>query len=211
MAVAYAALANGGDGASRPHVGLTTSRASPAGSLQEIRPGAPAPHRHRPRPPGDTIMTGLHARRDGAGRDLLPGLRQLPVRRSPARPAPRSAPNQPDQSWYIVARSVRRTRRYVVAVTIERGGFGVDTAAPVARPILEQLLPPPITPTALEHGRATGTRRSDGGAIPARPLPCGTDLEAAPLDAHSPGALASASASACAYFDGVAARRRARR
>jgi penicillin-binding protein 2 len=30
--------------------------------------------------------------------------------------------------------------KYVVAVTIERGGFGADTAAPAARQILDELL-----------------------------------------------------------------------
>jgi hypothetical protein len=36
----------------------------------------------------------------------------------------------------------------VVAVTLERGGFGVDTAAPVAARILEHYFHLPITPTA---------------------------------------------------------------
>jgi len=36
----------------------------------------------------------------------------------------------------------------VVAVTLERGGFGVDTAAPVAARILEHYFKLPITPPA---------------------------------------------------------------
>ena len=44
-----------------------------------------------------------------------------------------------DQSWYI-ALAPYDDPKYVVAVTIERGGFGVDTAAPVAQQILNELL-----------------------------------------------------------------------
>jgi penicillin-binding protein 2 len=36
----------------------------------------------------------------------------------------------------------------VVAVTLERGGFGADTAAPVAARILEHYFKLPITPMA---------------------------------------------------------------
>jgi penicillin-binding protein 2 len=36
----------------------------------------------------------------------------------------------------------------VVAVTLERGGFGVDAAAPVAARILEHYFHLPITPTS---------------------------------------------------------------
>jgi penicillin-binding protein 2 len=56
-------------------------------------------------------------------------------------------PNQPDQSWYI-ALAPARNPEIVIAVTIERGGFGVDTAAPVAARMLERYFKKPITPTA---------------------------------------------------------------
>ena len=42
----------------------------------------------------------------------------------------------PDQSWYVALAPCRHPE-IVVAVTIERGGFGVDAAAPVAARILE--------------------------------------------------------------------------
>ena len=41
----------------------------------------------------------------------------------------------PDQSWYV-AYVPHRTRPIVVAVTIEKGGFGAETAAPAVRLIL---------------------------------------------------------------------------
>jgi penicillin-binding protein 2 len=44
----------------------------------------------------------------------------------------------------------------VVAVTLERGGFGADTAAPVAARILEHYFKLPITPMA-SSSTTTGT------------------------------------------------------
>jgi penicillin-binding protein 2 len=46
-------------------------------------------------------------------------------------------PGQPDQSWYVCY-VPHKTRPIVVAVTIERGGFGAETAAPAARLILSE-------------------------------------------------------------------------
>ena len=56
-------------------------------------------------------------------------------------------PNQPDQSWYIVLAPAKNPQ-IVVAVTIERGGFGVNSAAPVAARILEHYFNKPITPAS---------------------------------------------------------------
>ena len=46
-------------------------------------------------------------------------------------------PGQEDQSWYAVLAPYPNPR-VVVAVTVERGGFGVDSAAPVALGILSE-------------------------------------------------------------------------
>ena len=43
-----------------------------------------------------------------------------------------------DQAWYV-ALAPYDDPRYVVAVTVEDGGFGAETAAPVARKILASL------------------------------------------------------------------------
>jgi len=43
-----------------------------------------------------------------------------------------------DQSWYV-ALAPYPSIRYVVAVTDEAGGFGAETAAPMARQILARL------------------------------------------------------------------------
>jgi penicillin-binding protein 2 len=45
---------------------------------------------------------------------------------------------QEDQSWYMAV-APYDDPKYVVAVTVERGGFGADSAAPVAKSILNQL------------------------------------------------------------------------
>jgi len=45
---------------------------------------------------------------------------------------------RPDQSWYV-ALAPFPSPKYVVAVTDEAGGFGADTAAPMARTILAKL------------------------------------------------------------------------
>jgi penicillin-binding protein 2 len=44
-----------------------------------------------------------------------------------------------DQSWYV-ALAPYPNPKYVVAVTDEAGGFGAETAAPMARRILAELL-----------------------------------------------------------------------
>jgi penicillin-binding protein 2 len=46
-------------------------------------------------------------------------------------------PGQADQSWYI-ALAPYDDPRIVVAVTIERGGFGADAAAPATQEILSR-------------------------------------------------------------------------
>ena len=136
MAVAYAAIANGGT--------VVTPARRPAGRgpatgrvIQEIEP---APRREvdiDPRLAPDDPRRPPR-RRDGARRHLLSGLRRLPGR-DRRQDRYRRAPGQADQSWYI-ALAPYPDPKYVVAVTIESGGFGVDTAAPAAREILNQLL-----------------------------------------------------------------------
>jgi penicillin-binding protein 2 len=44
---------------------------------------------------------------------------------------------QPDQSWYV-AYAPDAKRPIVIAVTVERGGFGAAAAAPAARLMLSQ-------------------------------------------------------------------------
>jgi penicillin-binding protein 2 len=135
MAVAYAAIANGGD-IVRPHVGLRVE--DPQGrTIQEIDPAVrdhveidPAAQR--------TILDGLR------GAAMEPGGTSYSVFGGyPVEIAGKTGTAETgigiDQSWYI-ALAPYDDPKYAVAVTIERGGFGVDTAAPVARQILDELL-----------------------------------------------------------------------
>ena len=63
-----------------------------------------------------------------------------------------------DQSWYV-ALAPYPNPQYVVAVTVEAGGFGAETAAPAARKILAELLG--VEGDARSRSRP-GTRRTDG-------------------------------------------------
>jgi len=135
MAVAYAAIANGGE-IVRPHVGLRIE--DPQGrAIQEI---APAPRDQIEIDPAwqRTIMAGL---RDAA---MAPGgtsyglFGGYPVEIAGKTGTAERPPN-PDQSWYV-ALAPYDDPKYVVATTIEGGGFGADAAAPATLQILNELL-----------------------------------------------------------------------
>jgi penicillin-binding protein 2 len=143
MAVAYAALGNGGTVVT-PHLGDDVE--SVTGSvLQEIRP---APRRHLDISPTtrDTIMTGLTRAAMEPGGTSYPVFGNFPFAVA-GKTGTAERPNQADQSWYIVLAPARNPQ-IVVAVTLERGGFGVDTAAPIAARVLEHYFKLPITPPA---------------------------------------------------------------
>jgi penicillin-binding protein 2 len=135
MAVAYAAIANGGS-VVRPHVGLRVE--DPTGrTIQEIDP---APRRQLQIEPGwrQAIMEGLHDAAMTAGGTSYPVFGGFPVEIA-GKTGTAERPPHGDQSWYV-ALAPYPDPQYVVAVTIEEGGFGVDTAAPVTREILTELL-----------------------------------------------------------------------
>jgi penicillin-binding protein 2 len=148
MAVAYAALGNGGTIVT-PHLGDQVESVT-GRVLEEIRPG---PRRQIQISPTtrDTIMTGLTRAATEPGGTSYPVFGHFPFAVA-GKTGTAQRPNQPDQSWYIVLAPAKHPQ-IVVAVTIERGGFGVDTAAPVAARILEHYFHLPITPTA---GASTG-------------------------------------------------------
>src|SRR3954452_17432427 len=131
MAVAYAAIGNGGD-VVRPHVGMDVQ--DPNGSIvQEIDP---APQRHLDIDPAyrSAILEGIHlaAQAPGGTSDAVFG--NFPVTMAGKTGTAERSP-QADQSWYV-ALAPYPNPKIVVAATIEEGGFGVDSAAPVARQIL---------------------------------------------------------------------------
>jgi penicillin-binding protein 2 len=143
MAVAYAALGNGGK-VLTPHIGDDVESVT-GKVLQEIRP-APRRQMHISPTTRDTIMTGLTRAATEPEGTSYPVFGHFPFAVA-GKTGTAQRPNQPDQSWYIVLAPARNPQ-IVVAVTIERGGFGVDTAAPVAARILEHYFNLPITPGA---------------------------------------------------------------
>jgi penicillin-binding protein 2 len=140
MATAYAAIGNGGD-VVRPHVGLEVTK--PDGEVvQEIDP---APQRHVDINPeySSLILQGIHEAAQASGGTSCQVFCDYPVPvagktgtavRYPYATASYLGP-EVDQSWYVVLAPYPNPK-VVVAVTIERGGFGVEAAAPAARQIL---------------------------------------------------------------------------
>lgn len=62
-----------------------------------------------------------------------------------------------DQSWYSVI-APYGDPQIVVTVTVEHGGFGVESAAPIARTILEQYF-------HLNAGGASGAAAASAGGV----------------------------------------------
>jgi penicillin-binding protein 2 len=138
MAVAYAALGNGGT-IVRPHIAQRIENVS-GEVLQEIRPAprrqVEIPEHHRA-----PIMEGLRRAAMEAGGTSYPVFGNFPVEiAGKTGTAERPVGNTvQDQSWYV-ALAPADDPEVVVAVTLERGGFGASTAAPVAARILEKYL-----------------------------------------------------------------------
>jgi penicillin-binding protein 2 len=135
MAVAYAAIANGGR-VLRPRLGLRIEDAT-GRVLQEL--DAPTARRVNIKPEyRQAIMEGLYGAANAPGGTSTPVFEGFPI---PVAGKTGTAEHvgKPDQSWYV-ALAPYPNPRYVVAVTDEAGGFGAETAAPMARRILAELL-----------------------------------------------------------------------
>jgi penicillin-binding protein 2 len=131
MAVAYSAVANGGRVVT-PHVGLRVED-NDGRILQQIEPGS----RRRLKLSSSTrgaIMQGLRAAANDPGGTSASVFEGFPITVAGKTGTAERGP-QGDQSWYVVA-APYNDPRIVVAVTIERGGFGAEAAAPAARRIL---------------------------------------------------------------------------
>ncbi|MGH2948819.1 MAG: penicillin-binding transpeptidase domain-containing protein, partial [Solirubrobacteraceae bacterium] len=135
LATAYATIANGGK-VVRPHLGKQVEDGG-GRLVEELR--TPARRRvdfdpaHR-----EAIMAGLHGAAtaaDGTSADVFADFPYRDVMYGKTGTAER-APN-PDQSWYA-AYVDHPTKPIVVVTTIERGGWGAETAAPAARLILNE-------------------------------------------------------------------------
>jgi penicillin-binding protein 2 len=136
MAVVYAAIANAGH-VVRPHLGLQVEDEL-GHPIRTFDP--PASRRVQlDRVYRQAVMDGLHLAASapgGTSADVFAGWPQdrLPVY---GKTGTAQRPGQEDQSWYV-AYVASATKPIVVAVTVERGGFGAAAAAPAARQILSQ-------------------------------------------------------------------------
>jgi penicillin-binding protein 2 len=132
MAVAYSAIANGGHVVT-PHIGMRVED-SRGSVIQEIQPGS----QRNLKIAGQTrsaILSGLRAAANDPGGTSTPVFEGFPITvAGKTGTAERGA--QGDQSWYASVAPYGADPRIVVAVTVERGGFGAEAAAPAARRIL---------------------------------------------------------------------------
>jgi penicillin-binding protein 2 len=132
MAIAYAALGNGGKIVT-PHVGMEVEDAA-GRVLKEFEP--PVRRRIHIDPAyRSAILEGLHeaAQTPGGTSDPVFGGFPIPVA---GKTGTAERPGHADQSWYCVLAPYPNPR-IVTCVTIEEGGFGAQAAAPAAHTILE--------------------------------------------------------------------------
>jgi penicillin-binding protein 2 len=135
MAVAYAAIANGGR-VLRPRLGLRIEDAS-GQVLQQL--DAPTARRlNVSKANRDAILEGLYGAANEPGGTSTPVFEGFPIPIA-GKTGTAEHVGKADQSWYV-ALAPYPNPKYVVAVTDEAGGFGADTAAPMARRILAELL-----------------------------------------------------------------------
>ena len=134
MAIAYAALGNGGKIVT-PHVGLEIEDAA-GRVLKEFDPGI---RRSFHIDPGyrQVILEGLHAAAqegDGTAAGIFGGF-PIPIA---GKTGTAERPGHADQSWFA-ALSPYPNPRIVTIATVEEGGFGAESAAPAVLQILEAL------------------------------------------------------------------------
>lgn len=135
LAVAYAAIANGGK-IVRPRLGQRVED-SAGRPLQELE--ATVPRRLDVSDANrQAILDGLRGAASEAGgtsADVFAGF-EIPVAGKTG--TAEKGGGRPDQSWYA-ALAPYPDPKYVVITTFEEGGFGAETAAPAARQILAEL------------------------------------------------------------------------
>jgi penicillin-binding protein 2 len=131
MAVAYSAIANGGT-VVRPHLGVEIDDSTGRLIQRVTKPAV----RHVALNPSDrtVVLDGLHAAASQAGgtsADVWTGWNQAqhPIF---GKTGTAQHSNQDDQSWYICY-APDPVRPIVIAMTIEKGGFGAEAAAPAVR------------------------------------------------------------------------------
>ena len=149
MAIAYAALGNGGTVVT-PHVGREVTDA--AGRV--LKEFSPPPRRQIQIDPEyrSVILEGLHDAAQAVGGTSYEYFGNFPVPVA-GKTGTAQRVGQADQSWYLIL-APYPDPKIVTAVTIEEGGFGAEAAAPIALDILE----------AYFNKQATGAAGPNGGS-----------------------------------------------
>jgi penicillin-binding protein 2 len=148
MAVAYSTLANafmhGGEGTVvTPHLGLEIDESANGGVVQTL--SFPARHVHLDYEDLSLVMEGIHKAASEAGgtsADVWSGWNQA---QNPVYGKTGTAQHsfKEDQSWYMCY-VADPSRPIVIAITVEEGGFGAETAAPIARLIASKWFRKPL-------------------------------------------------------------------
>jgi penicillin-binding protein 2 len=135
LAVAYASIANGGR-LLAPRLGLRIEDAG-GRALQEL--DSPSPRRLGVKPEfRQAIVDGLRGAASAPGGTSTAVFKGFPIPIAGKTGTAEKGAGRADQSWYV-ALAPYPSIKYVVAVTDEAGGFGAETAAPMARRILAEL------------------------------------------------------------------------
>lgn len=133
MAVAYSALANGGT-VPRPHLGMEIDD-NQGRLLQKIAPGATRKIQFSAANQ-QAILNGLHQAASAPGGTSTQVWAGWPQSQFPVYGKTGTAQHGNnginDQSWYVCYIG-NQARPIVIAVTVEKGGFGAESAAPAAR------------------------------------------------------------------------------
>jgi penicillin-binding protein 2 len=135
MAVAYASIANGGR-VLRPRLGQRIENS--AGQAEQDLEAPAARKLDIAEEYRSAILDGLRGAASAPGGTSTPVFATFPVDIAGKTGTAEKGAGRADQSWYV-ALAPWPDPKYVVAVTDEAGGFGADTAAPMARRILAEL------------------------------------------------------------------------
>ncbi len=154
LARAYAALANGGT-LVRPHVGGRIVGVN-GKTAERIKP-PPRRHIRFSDEYRNVILGGMERAAMEPGGTSFPVMGGFPFPVAGKTGTAERGTGQEDQSWYGVIAPYRNPQ-IVVAVTVEHGGFGVESAAPIARSILERYF-------HLNAGGASGSAAASAGGV----------------------------------------------
>jgi penicillin-binding protein 2 len=140
LAVAYATIANAAEGKGgkvlRPRLGQRIENS--LGQAEQNLQAPPARRLRIDRGNAAAIMEGLNGAANGAGGTSTAVFGDFPIPIAGKTGTAEKGAGRADQSWYAALAPYPHPK-YAVVVTDEAGGFGADTAAPMARLILSEL------------------------------------------------------------------------